>query len=84
MALIPCRECSKEISDKAPVCPHCGASLESKGAGLPVKIASLCFPPIGLVLCLWWINSKPRVAKDVCLWALSGVITGVVFSFLAG
>ena len=25
MALIQCYECSKEISDKAPACPHCGA-----------------------------------------------------------
>lgn len=24
MALILCRECSKEISDEAPACPHCG------------------------------------------------------------
>ena len=25
MPLIFCYECSKEISDKAPACPHCGA-----------------------------------------------------------
>ena len=25
MALIKCYECGKEISDKAPSCPHCGA-----------------------------------------------------------
>ena len=25
MALIPCRECGKEIADSAPACPHCGA-----------------------------------------------------------
>jgi len=25
MALIPCYECSREISDKAPACPQCGA-----------------------------------------------------------
>tara|TARA_Y100001960_G_scaffold319470_1_gene390833 strand:- start:39 stop:1301 length:1263 start_codon:yes stop_codon:yes gene_type:complete len=25
MALISCYECSREISDKAPACPHCGA-----------------------------------------------------------
>lgn len=25
MALIACHECSKQISDKAPACPHCGA-----------------------------------------------------------
>ena len=25
MSLIKCRECSKEISDKAKSCPHCGS-----------------------------------------------------------
>lgn len=25
MALIPCRECQREISSEAPTCPHCGA-----------------------------------------------------------
>lgn len=25
MALRPCPECGKEVSDKAPTCPHCGA-----------------------------------------------------------
>ena len=29
MALIPCYECEKEISDKAPACPHCGAPKEA-------------------------------------------------------
>jgi RNA polymerase subunit RPABC4/transcription elongation factor Spt4 len=24
MALVPCRECGKEISTEAPACPHCG------------------------------------------------------------
>ena len=27
MALIPCKECAREISDKAKVCPQCGAPL---------------------------------------------------------
>lgn len=27
MALIKCPECEKEISDKAPACPHCGCPL---------------------------------------------------------
>jgi len=31
MALTSCYECSKEISDKAPACPHCGAP-KKKGA----------------------------------------------------
>jgi hypothetical protein len=29
MALIPCYECEKEISDQAPACPHCGAPKEA-------------------------------------------------------
>ena len=27
MALIPCKECDREISDKAKVCPQCGVPL---------------------------------------------------------
>jgi hypothetical protein len=27
MALSPCPECQKDVSDKAPVCPHCGVPL---------------------------------------------------------
>ena len=30
MALIQCYECEKEISDKAPACPHCGAPKEEQ------------------------------------------------------
>ena len=28
MALIKCPECEKEVSDKAPVCIHCGFPLK--------------------------------------------------------
>ena len=34
MALIPCYECEKEISDKAPACPHCGAPKEGRPSEL--------------------------------------------------
>ena len=31
MALILCKECNREISDKAEICPHCGCPVkESK------------------------------------------------------
>ena len=36
MALIPCYECSREISDKAPACPQCGAP-KKKGTTKPRK-----------------------------------------------
>lgn len=28
MALLPCSECGREISDKAAACPQCGAPVE--------------------------------------------------------
>ena len=34
MALIPCPECSREISDKAKACPLCGYPLAASDAGL--------------------------------------------------
>jgi hypothetical protein len=33
MALLPCPECKKDVSDKAPTCPHCGYPLMARGSG---------------------------------------------------
>jgi RNA polymerase subunit RPABC4/transcription elongation factor Spt4 len=33
MALKKCKECGKEISTKADICPHCGANQKRKGVG---------------------------------------------------
>jgi hypothetical protein len=30
MALVPCRECGKEVSDQAETCPNCGIKTPSK------------------------------------------------------
>ena len=40
MALTACPECRGQVSDKAPKCPHCGASLKSRG----------CLTAIGVLL----------------------------------
>ena len=32
MALVPCRECGKEVSDQAQTCPNCGIKTPSKKA----------------------------------------------------
>jgi len=38
MALITCGDCGKDVSDKAPACPHCGAPLSRaiEAGGQPV------------------------------------------------
>ncbi|RJX18994.1 MAG: zinc-ribbon domain-containing protein [Desulforudis sp.] len=33
MALINCKECGRQISNKAEVCPHCGAPSTAKKLG---------------------------------------------------
>lgn len=33
MALINCKECNQEISNKAEKCPHCGVKLKKEGFG---------------------------------------------------
>lgn len=56
MALIYCRECGKQISDSAKMCPHCGCSteygtLEAQRQGLSVSVIVGCvFALIGIVL----------------------------------
>ena len=45
MALINCPECGKEVSDKAPECPHCGCPKEyyvSNDATVENKEAEIC------------------------------------------
>lgn len=51
MALIQCEECSKEISDKAKVCPHCGVNL-SKSEGFAFKYRWFIY--VAVILFLIW------------------------------
>ena len=46
MAIIPCPECGKEVSDKAEICPHCGikAKAQSSSAGNLLSLMfTICF-----------------------------------------
>jgi hypothetical protein len=57
MALISCKECSKEVSDKARVCPHCGARLKM---ALWLKIILWIF---GIWISLVFISVKSQFQK---------------------
>lgn len=35
MALIPCPECKREVSDRAAACPHCGVAIAGRPVGDP-------------------------------------------------
>jgi hypothetical protein len=85
-----CHACGAQILTAAEMCPKCGVRqtsaggprlVSNEGAALPVKIASLLFPLIGLVLYFVWQDSKPQASKDVCHWALASVIISVALYF---
>lgn len=62
MALIKCSECGKEISDKAKVCPNCGAKTnfaykKSKDNKLTILVA-IGFIIILVSLVFWFFNDE--------------------------
>lgn len=42
MALVQCRDCNREISERASACPHCGAPNEARQTPAPVKGGTAC------------------------------------------
>ena len=44
MSLIQCPECAREISDKAPACPHCGVPIQA-ATPPPIPQATMLEPP---------------------------------------
>ena len=42
MAMIKCKECGKEISDKADFCPHCGFTYKKKHTILKTGLICIC------------------------------------------
>ena len=77
MALIKCKECGNEISDKASSCPKCGWNNNQKS--LIENIISFLGPLsiLGIILDLFVItnNKKKCAAKSL---ATGGLIIGVV------
>ncbi len=40
MALIKCKECDKDVSEKAENCPNCGVAIKERKNQWPLAIAS--------------------------------------------
>jgi len=41
MALIKCKECGQQVSNKAKICPHCGAMVKRVGWGIKTIIVCI-------------------------------------------
>ena len=90
-----CKNCGKEIDDRAAICPNCGVPTDEKAfSHNAVKendapsagFAVLCFfiPILGLILYLVWKDEYPLKAKSCGKGALIGVIVEFVLGFVMG
>lgn len=78
-----CKNCAKEIDDKAVVCPHCGVSqintpqvIDNGGFGW--GLLGCCIPVVGLILFLVWKDTKPKSAKSAGIGALVSFVGGIL------
>ncbi len=84
MALINCKECGKEISDMAKMCPHCGYPIKKKGKGFAV--ASLV---LGIISCVYSTPllttiSEPDMPKAATIAMAVYIMLFGVLSFVFG
>lgn len=82
-----CKNCGKEIDDKAAICVHCGVSTNSNlsvvdNGGFGWGLLGCCIPIVGLVLFLVWKDTKPKTSKAAGIGALVCVITIVLLYLL--
>jgi len=61
MALKKCKECGKDVSSTAKLCPHCGKKNPSGGLSLPLKIVLVI---IGIIVVGWFYNEKDRSRNE--------------------
>lgn len=84
-----CKNCGKEIDDKAVICPSCGVQQQEIAPTTPEVVDNggflwgllgCCIPIVGLVLFLVWKDTKPKTAKAAGIGALVavGIAAGVL------
>lgn len=78
-----CKNCGKEIDDKAVICPHCGVPQTTQpqvvdNGGFGWGLLGCCIPIVGLILFLVWKDTKPKTAKAAIIGAIVGIVISVV------
>lgn len=84
MALIPCPECKREVSDKAPACPGCGhpiAMAAAQGGSLRGDHVVDMTKTAGKVAGLWLAaGTAPWIARAIAVVAVALVLIAM-FAF---
>lgn len=82
-----CRKCGKEIFDEAVICPHCGVpqNLPKQGSdsiaddgNIVWLVIGFILPVIGLLLFLYWKDTKPYNAEQLKKGCIVGFIVFII------
>lgn len=76
MALINCKECGAEVSDKALVCPKCGARLRKPQRTFFGKLIKYSFIGFNVLMLLWMIFGVGGAASTIDTNASDAEVAG--------
>jgi len=65
MALVNCKECGVEVSDKALNCPKCGATLRKPKRTIFGKLVKWSFIGFNILMLLWMIFGIGGAAETI-------------------
>jgi uncharacterized paraquat-inducible protein A len=65
MALVNCKECGVEVSDKALDCPKCGAKLRKPKRSFFGKLVKYAFIAFNILMLLWLIFGIGGAAESI-------------------
>lgn len=85
-----CKNCGKEIDEKAVVCVHCGVAANEGGLNpedkpsIGLNILSFFIPLAGLIMYFMMKKDTPNKAKSIIKWTIVSIIIYVVFYSCSG
>jgi hypothetical protein len=87
MAIIACKECTREVSDKAARCPHCGVSIAEPIGRPPRRVKPWLYGVLIVVLLAWaaltalWLTGMIPEPKQLASFIRAG--NGPIWTFKA-
>ncbi len=82
MSLTPCRECKKDISSQAVVCPHCGLPLQEQVDWGRLFLGLFAGPPLIAVGLSFFLSGTGLSAWEVMLFFYVLAAAGLVIKGL--
>lgn len=94
MAMVSCSECGEKISDRAPICPHCGVDNDNENsanvhisneqikvniAGLPLEVKVVDIEMSFMAMVTFMVKAVfAAIPAALIVLVLGGMLTGVV------